>query len=83
MWMSGFRYIIASTITVQTIIMNNNERMEEKMRLKTKHFQEQEIKLKKDNKRGASRKKLDKVERDPNSNEEIKQQLPQDVVDLA
>ena len=40
MWMSGFRYIIASTITVQTIIMNNNERMNEKMRLKTKHFQD-------------------------------------------
>jgi len=45
MWMSGFRYIIASTITVQTIIQNNNEKMQEKMRLKTKHFVAEQTKL--------------------------------------
>jgi hypothetical protein len=38
MWISGFRYIIASTTTVQNIIKNNNEKINEKMRLKTKHF---------------------------------------------
>ena len=42
--MSGFRYIIASTITVQTIIQNNNDKMQEKMRLKTKHFQAEQAK---------------------------------------
>lgn len=36
MWMSGFRYIIASTVTVQNIMKANNDRIDEKMKLRTK-----------------------------------------------
>ena len=35
MWMAGFRYILASTLTVQTIMKNNHERMEHKMKVRT------------------------------------------------
>lgn len=40
MWMSGFRYIIASTVTVQNIMKANNDRIDEKMKIRTKHMQE-------------------------------------------
>lgn len=35
MWMSGFRYLIASTMTVQAIMKENDQKMEQKMKLKT------------------------------------------------
>ena len=43
MWMSGFRYIIASTITVQTIMKNNNQIMDDKLKQRTKTFQHHEV----------------------------------------
>jgi len=46
MWMAGFRYILASTLTVQTIMKNNNERMEEKMKIRTKNIIKEEQKSK-------------------------------------
>lgn len=36
MWMSGFRYIIASTLTVQEIMRNNDQQFQEKIKEKTK-----------------------------------------------
>ena len=47
MWMSGFRYIIASTITVQTIMKNNNQIMDDKLKARTKTFQHHEVVKKK------------------------------------
>ena len=35
MWMAGFRYILASTLTVQTIMKNNHDGMEHKMKVRT------------------------------------------------
>jgi len=46
MWMSGFRYIIASTATVQQIMKTNNEIMESKLQKRTREFQEHQVKLK-------------------------------------
>jgi len=40
MWMSGFRYIIASTVTVQEIMKKNDEKLEEKMKKQTKQITE-------------------------------------------
>ena len=40
MWMSGFRYIIASTLTVQQIMKNNEEEVKKKMKEKTKKITE-------------------------------------------
>mmetsp|Transcript_31189 Transcript_31189/g.47756 ORF Transcript_31189/g.47756 Transcript_31189/m.47756 type:complete len:190 (-) Transcript_31189:2049-2618(-) len=56
MWMSGFRYIIASTVTVQEIMKTNNEIMDNKLKQRTKEFQEHQIKIKKtkDKKKAAS-----------------------------
>lgn len=44
MWMAGFRYITASTKTVQDIIKENNIIMTEKIKERTKNFQLNEIK---------------------------------------
>ena len=44
--MSGFRYIIASTATVQQIMKTNNEIMESKLQKRTREFQEHQVKLK-------------------------------------
>mmetsp|Transcript_2312 Transcript_2312/g.3482 ORF Transcript_2312/g.3482 Transcript_2312/m.3482 type:complete len:205 (+) Transcript_2312:1349-1963(+) len=38
MWMAGFRYLIASTNTVQAILKQNNAKMEEKMKERTDRF---------------------------------------------
>jgi hypothetical protein len=35
MWMAGFRYLLASTLTVQSIMKDNNERLEHKMKVVT------------------------------------------------
>ncbi len=44
MWMASFRYITASTKTVQDIIKENNLVMTEKIKERTKNFQINEIK---------------------------------------
>jgi hypothetical protein len=41
MWMAGFRYLLASTITVQSIMQKNNERLEEKMKTLTEKIVEE------------------------------------------
>ena len=40
MWMAGFRYIVASTNTVQTIMRENNKKLDQKMREKTRKLHE-------------------------------------------
>lgn len=42
MWMAGFNYLIASTITVQQIMKSNNQRIENKLKEKTTQFIEEE-----------------------------------------
>ena len=39
MWISGFRYVIASTMTVQVIMKHNNKALDEKLKRKTEKFQ--------------------------------------------
>jgi hypothetical protein len=36
MWMAGFRYLLASTVTVQNIMRENSKVLEEKIKEKTK-----------------------------------------------
>ena len=55
MWMSGFRYIIASTITVQTIMKNNNQIMDDKLKERTKTFQHHEVVKKKGDSKSLSK----------------------------
>lgn len=45
MWMAGFRYIIASTYTVQQIIKQNNQSLDQKLVERTKEFQKHETKI--------------------------------------
>ena len=40
MWMAGFRYIIASTVTVQEIMKNNDIQLQKKMKEKTQKLLE-------------------------------------------
>ena len=38
MWMAGFRYLIVSTVAVQKIMLENNQRYEQKMKKETDKF---------------------------------------------
>ena len=38
MWMAGFRYVIASTLTVQVIMKHNSKQLNEKLKQKTEQF---------------------------------------------
>ena len=40
MWMSGFRYLLASTVTVQTIMKDNSKILEQKMKERTEKMLE-------------------------------------------
>ena len=40
MWMAGFRYVIASTLTVQVIMKHNSKQLNEKLKQKTEQFQQ-------------------------------------------
>jgi hypothetical protein len=43
MWMAGFRYLLASTQTVQKIMQMNNDRLEQKMKIVTERIQKKKI----------------------------------------
>ena len=43
MWMAGFRYVIASTLTVQCIMKHNNEVMDQKLKIKTELFVKKQV----------------------------------------
>jgi len=38
MWMSGFRYLLASTLTVQSIMKDNSKVLEDKMKKRTERI---------------------------------------------
>lgn len=43
MWMAGFRYVIASTLTVQVIMKHNSQEQNEKLKQRTVEFQKKQI----------------------------------------
>ena len=44
MWMSGFRYIISSTVTVQQIMRQNDVKVEARIKKKTDAIREKSLK---------------------------------------
>ena len=43
MWMAGFRYVIASTLTVQCIMKHNNQVLDKKLKQKTEAFVKKQV----------------------------------------
>ena len=47
MWMAGLRYLLASTVTVQAIMKDNNKRLEEQIQKKTQRMLQSQLTQKK------------------------------------
>jgi len=59
MWIAGFRYVIASTLTVQCIMSHNNKKSEAKLKEITEMFHDKHKEVIKATHRSISKTKLD------------------------